>query len=186
MCETQICAEPGQAAQTLAATQTLVWQTIEQAHHLIVELRPTLLDELGLEAALREELSTRLAPLGVTARLEGDSAPERLPDSVEITVFRIAQEAISNIARHAHAQHAVLSLRADGMLQVCIEDDGVGIRSDWRSGANGHRPLGLLGMQERAALIGGTLTIEPGVPQGTRVLLRVPLGGDAPSKGKVA
>jgi signal transduction histidine kinase len=179
MCEIQVAAEPEQAAQTLAATQTLVWQTIEQAHHLIVELRPTLLDELGLEAALREELATRLEPLGVSTMLEADGEPERLPASVETAVFRIVQEAISNIARHAHAKHATLSLHAAGGLQVRIEDDGVGIRSDWQNGANGHRPLGLLGMQERAALIGGTLTIEPGVPHGTRVTLKVPLGGDA-------
>jgi signal transduction histidine kinase len=184
MCETQVAAEPEQAAQTLAATQTLVWQTIEQAHHLIVELRPTLLDELGLEAALREELATRLEPLGVTTRLEADGEPERLPASVETAVFRIVQEAISNIARHAHASHATLSLHVAGALQVRIEDDGVGIRSDWQSGSNGHRPLGLLGMQERAALIGGTLTIEPNVPQGTRVILSVPLGGDAPLEKK--
>jgi len=180
MCETQIAAEPNQAAQTLAATQTLVWQTIEQAHHLIVELRPTLLDELGLEAALREELATRLAPLGVTTTLETDGESQRLPASVETAVFRIAQEAISNIARHAHAQHARLSLHADGGLQLSIEDDGVGVRSDWQSGTNGHRPLGLLGMQERATLIGGTLTIQPGTPHGTRLTLHVPLGGDAP------
>jgi signal transduction histidine kinase len=186
MCETQIVAKPKQAAQTLAATQTLVWQTIEQAHHLIVELRPTLLDELGLEAALREELSTRLEPLGVTTTLEADDEPERLPPSVEIAVFRIAQEAISNIARHAHAQHAKLSLHTAGVLQVSIEDDGVGIRSDWHDGTDGHRPLGLLGMQERAVLIGGKLTIEPGASQGTRVTLRVPLSGNVPPEKKVA
>lgn len=175
MCETQIAAEPNQAAQTLAATQKLVWQTLEQAHQLIVELRPTLLDELGLEAALREELATRLGPLGVTTKLEADHMPERLPASVEITIFRIAQEAISNIARHARAQHAALSLRVADALQVFIEDDGIGIQGDWRSDANGHRPLGLLGMQERAALIGGTLMIEPIQPHGTRVTLYVPL-----------
>lgn len=183
MCETQIAAAPPQAARTLAATQTLVWQTIEQAHRLIVELRPTLLDELGLEAALREELTTRLAPLGVTTTLDAAGAPKRLPAPVEIAVFRIAQEAISNIARHAHATRAMLSLRADrGGLDVLIEDDGVGIPDDWRNGANGHRPLGLLGMQERAALLGGRLTIEP---RGTRVLLRVPPNGNVAPEEKV-
>jgi signal transduction histidine kinase len=184
MCETQVVAEPNQAAQTLAATQTLVWQTMEQAHHLIFELRPTLLDELGLEAALHEELATRLEPLGVSTTLEADGEPERLPPSVETAVFRIVQEAISNIARHAHAKHAKLSLHAAEALQVSIEDDGVGVRSDWHISTDGHRPLGLLGMQERAALIGGTLTIEPGAPQGTCVTLRVPLGGVSPPEKK--
>ena len=139
-----------------------------------------------MEAALREELTTRLAPLGVTTTLDADGAPERLPASVEIAVFRIAQEAISNIARHAHATRAALSLRVNsGELRVLIEDDGVGIRDDWRNGANGHRPLGLLGMQERAALLGGVLTIEPRAPRGTRVLLRVPLDGNVAPEEKV-
>ncbi len=175
MSETQIASDTTRAAQTLAATQTLVWQTIEQAHRLIVELRPTLLDELGLQAALREELATRLEPQGIHTRLEADEAPDRLPASVEITVFRIAQEAISNIARHAHAQHASVSLHADGMLELSIRDDGVGLPADWRSAGGQHRPLGLLGMQERAALIGGSLTVEPGTPNGTCVTLHVPL-----------
>lgn len=182
MCETQVAAEPSRAAETLAATQTLVWQTIEQAHRLIVELRPTLLDELGLEAALKEELSTRLEPHGVISTLEAEGASERLPASVEITVFRIAQEAISNIAQHAHAHHASVSLHAQGALELSIRDDGVGIPGDWRSESDGHRPLGLLGMQERAALIGGRLTIEPEVPHGTRVTLRVPLDRVTTSK----
>lgn len=187
MCEKQIAAQPTQAADTLAATQALVWQTIEQAHRLIVELRPTLLDELGLEAALREELKTRLVPLGVETDLQVQGAPDRLAPSLEITVFRIAQEAISNIARHAHATHAQLSLRADdvGGLQVLVEDDGVGLCEDWQSANNGHRPLGLLGMQERASLLGGTLTIEPRPPHGTRVLLRVQLDGSGARREQV-
>ena len=182
MFETQVADEPGRAAETLAGTQALVWQTMEQAHRLIVELRPTLLDELGLEAALREELSTRLEPHGVITALNADGATERLPASVEIAVFRIAQEAISNIAQHAQAKHATVSLQADRALELSIQDDGVGIPGDWRSDKAPHRPLGLLGMQERAALIGGTLTIEPAAPQGTRVTLRVPLEGDRASK----
>lgn len=180
MCESQITAEPAAAAKTLAATQALVWQTMEQAHHLIIELRPTLLDELGLEAALRDELTTRLEPLGVNTALETDQEPVRLPSVVEITVFRIAQEAISNIARHAQARHATISLHALDQLHVSIEDDGVGIEDGWRDDAEVHRPLGLLGMQERATLIGATLIIEPAAPQGTRVTLRVPLEGFSP------
>ncbi|HEX8992060.1 MAG TPA: GAF domain-containing protein [Anaerolineales bacterium] len=183
MFETQVVNEPGRAAQTLAGTQALVWQTMEQAHRLIVELRPTLLDELGLEAALREELTTRLEPHGVITTLRADGATERLPASVEIAVFRIAQEAISNIAQHAHAKHATVSLYANGVLELRIQDDGVGIPGDWRSERAPHRPLGLLGMQERAVLIGGTLTIEPDAPHGTRVTLRVPLNGNGTSKG---
>jgi signal transduction histidine kinase len=180
MFEADLSPQSARAAQSFAAMQTLVWQTIEQAHRLVVELRPILLDELGLEAALREELRERLAPFGVATSLTTQGALERLPAPVEITVFRIVQEAISNIARHAQAHSATLSLRHDGKaLRVAVEDDGVGIPADWRARGDGRRPLGLLGMQERAALLGGTLTIEPRAPCGTRVTLSVPLDGQA-------
>jgi nitrate/nitrite-specific signal transduction histidine kinase len=176
MCEAQVPAELTTVNEQLAATQVLVWQTIEQAHRLIVELRPTLLDELGLESALREELAQRLAPLGIITALNSDGSLERLPAPVDITVFRIVQEAVSNVARHAHAQHASVSLRREGhLLEVVIEDDGVGLPANWRTGTGGHRPLGLLGMQERAELLGGTLTIDSSAPRGTRYILRVPL-----------
>lgn len=180
MCSKAIPPELPEVTRQLAATETLVWQTIEQAHRLIVELRPTLLDELGLQAALREELQQRLTPLGVETQLTSDHVPERLPASIELAVFRIAQEALSNIARHAHAQHATLALTCnDHELQVVIEDDGIGLPSNWRTRHDGHQPLGLVGMQERAALIGGNLTIEPCAPHGTRIVLRVPLNGQS-------
>ena len=177
MCEKQIPTTLPELRQNFVATQTLVWQTMEQAHRLIVELRPIPLDELGLEAALREELNQRLAPTGVATALTTDcGALERLPVPAEIAIFRIAQEAISNIARHARAQHATIGLcRSGTYLQVVIEDDGVGLPEGLYQRTDGHRPLGLLGMQERAAILGGTLALEPRVPHGTRVIVRVPL-----------
>ncbi len=179
MCEADLSGQSAKAAQSFAAMQTLVWQTIEHAHRLVVELRPMLLDELGLEAALHEELQQRLEPSGVATTLTTAGALERLPASVEIAVFRIAQEAISNIARHAQARTVTLALRRDAAaLSVAIEDDGVGVPADWRARGDGHRPVGLLGMHERAALLSGMLTIEPRAPHGTRVALKVPLTGE--------
>lgn len=173
---------PPRATASFAAMQTLVWQTIEQAHRLVIELRPTLLDELGLEAALREELKERLAPLGVATTLTKVGRLERLPASVEIAVFRIAQEAISNVVRHAHAHSVELALRRDGpVLELTLADDGVGVPTDWQTRKDGHRPVGLLGMEERATLLGGTLAITARRPQGTSVDLRVPLGEEESS-----
>lgn len=179
MCEAKIPTALQDAHRSLTETQTLVWQTIEQAHRLIVELRPTLLDELGLQAALQEELDQRLAPLGVKTALKTNGALDHLLPAVTTAAFRIAQEAISNIARHAHAQHAHLTLtRQNGTLVLMIEDDGVGLPAGGRT-CDGHHPLGLLGMQERVAILGGTLTIEPVVPHGTRVIARVPLDAES-------
>ncbi len=176
MCEAKVPSHLTEASQSLVETQTLLWQTMEQAHRLIVQLRPLVLDELGLEAALKEELEQCLIPLGVKANLKTNGALDRLPPVLATAVFRIAQEAISNIARHARAHHVNVTLvRDDHALHLTLEDDGVGLPTDWRTRTDGHRPLGLLGMQERTAILGGTLTLEPVAPHGTRVMVRVPV-----------
>ena len=175
LCESSV-APSTTVGQQLQSMQTLVWQTIDQAHRLIADLRPLVLDELGLEAALREELRQRFIPLDITAGLTSDGAAQRLLPAVEIAVFRITQEALTNVVRHAHAQQVTVSLHHGAeMLTLIIEDDGIGIPAAMLAPRDEHRPLGLLGMRERAALLGGALSIEPHLLHGTRVTLRVPL-----------
>jgi len=160
----------------LIQAQKLLLQTQEQAYHLIFELRPAALDELGLESALRDEVSQRLSPLGITASVVTRGQVGDLPEEMATAVFRIVQEAISNIIRHADARHVWVTLdcQPDSM-EITIEDDGVGVAEDILDRDDGHRPLGLLGMQERAMAMDGRLQIGARHPCGTCVTLWVPL-----------
>ena len=148
-----------------------------ELHRLAWELRPAELDELGLQAALAhyvEEWSERAA--FVAAFHAVGLEDERLPQQAEMTIYRIVQEALTNISKHARARQVSLILeRRDDHVLAIIEDDGQGFDVD--STVNvpvAERRLGLLGMQERAALVGGTLAIESAPGVGTTLFLRVP------------
>jgi signal transduction histidine kinase len=152
-------------------------RTLDDVHRLIHDLRPTALDELGLVAALQRVIDRHLAPTGVVARLETDDWPARLPYSIETPLFRAAQEAIVNVARHGHAEHVLVQCRADDRrLTIEVEDDGCGFSpaSVSVTGAEDARGLGLLGMRERIASIDGTVTIESAPDRGTRIVLEAP------------
>jgi signal transduction histidine kinase len=160
----------------LHQAQQLLQQTQEQAYHLIFELRPPALDELGLESALRDEVSQRVSPLGITASVVTRGQVGHVPEEMATAVFRIVQEAISNIIRHANARRVWVRLDCEpDSLEITIEDDGVGVAEDILGRDDGHRPLGLLGMQERAMAMDGKLRINARHPRGTRVHLWVPL-----------
>jgi signal transduction histidine kinase len=151
----------------------LVAQTLDEVHNLSVELRPSVLDDLGLEAALSRYVQDYRAryPLDVDLLVVG--LEERLPPPVETAVYRIIQESLTNIARHAHATTAsILVEQRNGRLKAIIEDDGVGF--DRQVVAKNGR-LGLYGMRERAELLNGALTIESGPGQGTSIFVEVPL-----------
>lgn len=142
---------------------------------IVHDLRPTALDDLGLVSAVRLHARNLLEAAGV--RLTFDASGfgyRRLPPAVEAAAFRVAQEALTNIARHARASAATVSLRLRaGILTVLIEDNGVGFNMEAMSRAG--RGVGISGMQERAGLIGGTLRIHSQPGGGTRVELTVPV-----------
>ena len=170
-----------EAADHLHRASALIGQTIDEAHRLITDLRPPELDDYGLIPALREELKHRLEPVGIVARLDSDSHPAGLPPEIATAAFRIAQEAITNVIRHAHAGQVDVALQqtASG-LTMTIDDDGVGLPDEGPAGPPG-RPgaLGILGMQERADALGGRLEVTRRSPRGTRVRLSLPLDGGA-------
>ncbi len=145
--------------------------------HLVWELRPTALDDLGLRAALANYAKDWSARVGIPVKMHTSGLlDERLSSDVETTLYRIAQEALTNIAKHSRATHVEVILERRGHAVVLIiEDNGIGFDADGGSEPpdDGSRSFGLLGMQERAALIGATLTIESTVGQGTTVLLRM-------------
>ncbi len=161
----------------LESVKTLTAHTLDQTYDLIFDLRPTILDDLGLVPAVRWYAENRLQPLGVAVHLEVEGLQQRLPPEVETACYRVIQEALLNVAKHARAQQVYIRLwLEDGRLRGEIEDDGQGfdLEAVRRSAARG-RGMGLMGMQERIELLGGTLTIHSQPGQGTRVRIDVPL-----------
>lgn len=157
---------------TVAASE-LAEQTIAEVQRIATELRPAALDRLGLGAALQQEGRRFQGRTGIPCRVEvADQIPAVTPDAAT-ALYRIAQESLTNVARHARASHVVVRLRADGGGVVLeIEDDGVGIEPGKADEASS---IGLAGMRERAALEGGELTLHRGPAGGTRVEVHLPV-----------
>ena len=168
----EACADRADLAGQVAALETIARRLDHDVDQLVWELRPTALDDLGLRAALAnyvQDWSQRAdipADLHTTGLLD-----DRLSTEVETTLYRIAQEALNNIAKYSRARHVevILERRADCVLLI-VEDDGIGF--DVAERANG-AGFGLIGMQERATLIGATLEIESAPDQGTTILVRI-------------
>lgn len=152
---------------------------IAQTRDMVARLRPTMLDDLGLPDALEGELAQHAKRNGWQAHLEVEPKDfPALPPAVATACFRIAQEALFNAARHAHAHRVDVSLRArDSGLTLAVEDDGVGFDVERHLAADGDSEnFGLVFMQERARQIGARLAFEPGSGgQGVRLRLEVPL-----------
>ncbi|MGQ9459412.1 MAG: sensor histidine kinase, partial [Anaerolineae bacterium] len=157
--------------------QQLALQTLEGVHKLIYDLRPSLLDHLGLSAAVRWLAETRLEANGVRVHLEEDPALGRLPQGVEITLFRVVQEAMNNILRHSGARNVAISLqKREDYLDLSVEDDGVGFDlEEVVHGPDTSRGLGLLGMAERVHLLGGQLNVTSAPGEGTCIHAQIPL-----------
>lgn len=166
------CDNPDVHSQTEALRQ-VVSSTLDDVHNLAVQLRPSILDDLGLAAALERFTQDWEERNGIGVDLVVHLGEGRLPEAVEIALYRIIQEALTNVARHAQAKStSVLVERLKNEVVAVIEDDGQGFDPSQSS----NRPaLGLLGIRERTELLGGKLTIEstPGV--GTSLFIRIPL-----------
>lgn len=149
----------------------LATQALEDTHKLILDLRPGVLDELGLVAAIRAEAETHLQSRGIQIDVCVTGTRRRLTPERELTLFRIVQEAITNIEKHSSARNVKLTIDFhDATVTVTVEDDGIGFDvASVPNDGNETRGLGLLGMRERANLAGGSLQIESQVGHGTRV-----------------
>lgn len=161
----------------LEGIKALLDTTSKEVHGLIYDLRPSLLDDLGLPAALRSCAHNSLDAAGMEVHLEVVGQEKRLSPEVEIAVFRIVQEAVTNIASHAQAESAYISLEfKEKSVSIQVEDDGIGFdfSQGFSSASVGHG-AGLLGMRERAELLGGTLTINTEPGGGTRVSVEIPV-----------
>jgi signal transduction histidine kinase len=163
--------DPNAAVALLGDLTAQVKTTITDIRRLVYALRPPALDELGLVSALREHAAHYNESNGLSISME---APERLPPlpaAVEVAAYRIVLEALTNVARHAHARtcHIHLELREAQVLYLEVTDDGGGLPKDYHAG------VGLTSMRERAMELGGECRIEPGPTHGIRVVARLPL-----------
>src|ERR671937_852009 len=150
----------------------LVVATLHDVRRLAVELRPKALDDFGLVAALERLTQSFAEQTGLTVELEAALGEERLPAEVETTLYRIVQEALTNIVKHAGARKvSILLMRRGGAATAVIEDDGRG----FDPASAREDGLGLLGMRERVALLEGKLTVESSPETGTTLVAEVPL-----------
>jgi signal transduction histidine kinase len=168
---------PEAGRERLEEVRRLATRTLDDLHRVIFDLRPSMLDDLGLVPAIRWYVERSLSPLGIAVRCEIEGLDERLPPEVEIPVFRAVQEALTNVARHAEARSVLIQMTSDGRtLSVEIEDDGRGFEPESvAKPSESGQGLGLLGIRERVEILGGTIAIDSAPGEGTRVAFRVPL-----------
>ena len=163
--------DPAAQREAVAHLRELVVTTLHDVRRLAVELRPTALDDFGLVPALGRLAESFREGSGVELEIESRLGEERLPGEVETAVYRIVQEALTNVLKHAGAKHvSILLTRKNESVSIVIEDDGRG----FRPGETGDSGLGLAGMQERVNLLDGTLAIESSPGKGTTLVVSVP------------
>ncbi len=155
----------------------LAAQATEGVRRMAFELRPAALEDLGLPAAIRWYSDELAAPRGLSVDVRTTGMRDRLPAQVELGLYRVVQEALTNVAKHSGARRACVVLEeADDRIRVFVKDDGCGFDMNEVSNSR-ERGLGLFGMRERVALLGGTIYIDSQPKKGTRINLEIPVTG---------
>ncbi len=165
----------------LLEMKALADRALAEVHRVIYDLRPSVLDDLGLAAAVRWYAERSLPPVGISFRCEIEGLDERLPVEIETAVFRVVQEALTNVVRHARAETVLIQMAREGaQLAIEVEDDGRGFDpASVATPESSGRGLGLLGIRERVELLGGHVTIDSAPGKGTRLAVTVPFPGEA-------
>jgi signal transduction histidine kinase len=160
-----------------------VERVLAQVRDLSLNLRPSMLDDLGLESALKWYINRQAALSGLQSEFQADALEDRLDPVIETACFRVAQEALTNIVRHAHARSVNVALRKqNGHLHLLVRDDGVGFDVEaFRQKAAQGASLGLLSMEERATLVDGRFELKSTLGQGTEVHAFFPLKWRTPN-----
>jgi signal transduction histidine kinase len=166
--------------QNIVRTQRLVQQSVEIVHRFARELRPRVLDDLGLIPALHAFLKTFREQTGIRVSLAAFAQVEEMNSDKRTILYRVAQEALNNVARHAHATTATVRIqKRDGAICMSIKDDGKGFDRTPYSNAKKTKRLGLLGMRERVEMVGGSFDIDSAPGKGTNVRASVPFARPA-------
>jgi signal transduction histidine kinase len=160
----------------IARTQRLVERSVDIVHQFARDLRPTVLDDLGLIPALRTFMKGFREETGIRVSLSAFAAVEQVNGDKRTVLYRVAQEALTNVARHARASRAEVKIeKVDGFICMKIRDDGKGFQKERVLSAKRGERLGLLGMRERLDMVGGKFTVTSAPGRGTTVLAQVPL-----------
>lgn len=171
----QLPPDDDKAARRLEQMRQMAGETIRRIRDVMADLRPPGLDDYGLLAALRSHAEDHAERMGVPVTVSGEDIKPRLLSAVETALFRIAQEALNNVAKHAQAKNVVITITmTQNLLTLSVSDDGIGFNPKNRDSA--HRHWGLDTMRERALGIGADLMIESAPGQGTRVEVRLLTG----------
>ncbi|HTA31299.1 MAG TPA: sensor histidine kinase, partial [Candidatus Cybelea sp.] len=168
---------------SITSTQRLVEKSVNIVHRFARELRPAVLDDLGLIPALHSFLKTFSTRNGVHTHLTAYAGVEQVDTARRTILFRVAQEALTNVARHAKAGRVDVSIEKlpDGVCMK-IKDDGKSFQVDRVLHGSGSKRLGLLGMRERLEMVGGNFGVESAAGKGTTIIARIPLGQLAASR----
>ena len=177
ICERLFDADPDQARVELGNLKTAVNATFQKIRDFIVTLRPMMLDDLGLVPTLKQYAQAFEEKTKLSTSFTVMGRESRLPSYTEVTVFRVIQELLTNVNKHAHASHAQVTVDfQDHQLVATVEDDGSGFDlSEVQSTSQQRQGLGLPTLQERAEMLGGTLQIESRIGRGTKVRLELPI-----------
>lgn len=163
--------EPAEITQRIEELRAVTSATLDEVRNLAWQLRPSALDDLGLSSALENYIGEYRKRYGLSIDFVANGLTERLPLEMETSIYRIVQEGLTNIARHAEANHvSVMIDRRQDTLRIIVEDDGKGFDAKTMR----ENSLGLQGIRERAALFNGTLTIESQPDQGTSLFIMLP------------
>jgi PAS domain S-box-containing protein len=172
--------DPKELQKKIARTQKLVEKSVNIAHRFAQELRPTVLDDLGLIPALHAFMKNFMKETGIRVTLTAFSGAEKLNSKKRTALYRVAQEALTNVARHARANRAEVSIRKlRATVHMQIKDNGQSFEADLISNTQKHGRLGLIGMRERVEMVGGTFSIESSPGNGTTIHAKIPLRNDA-------
>lgn len=171
--------------QKIARTQRMVEKSVDIVHRFARELRPTVLDDLGLIPALHSFMNSFTKRTGLHIRLTAMAAVEQLNPAKRTVLFRVAQEALTNVARHARASRVEVKMeKLRGRVSMKIKDDGKSFNVERTLHANDGKCLGLLGMRERLEMVGGSFTVESAPGKGTTILALLPTGNGRAGEAK--
>jgi two-component system sensor histidine kinase DegS len=176
ICQRLLDTNPAQAREELETLKTEVHKTFQRTRTIIADLRPMMLDDLGLVPTLRRYVRSWSEETEIEAEFVSAGREHRLAPYAEVTIFRVVQEVLENAAKHATPTHVQVTLRLDeSTARAIVEDDGIGFDVDEAlAKADEQRTIGLALIRDRAQMLGGTLEIDSTPGSGTRVLLEIP------------